>query len=161
MSSAPTPATPQDRPTPGVALKAVIPGQEQLLPPGVLALLVSLHRAIEPERQARLAARQARQAEFDAGALPDFRADTREIRDRFFDFLSGWLGGPQRFIEKHGHPRLRARHLPFSIGKNERDQWLHCMNLALDDTPMDAELRAYLKDAFAKTGDFLRNRGES
>lgn len=87
--------------------------------------------------------------------------DTREIRDRFFDFLSGWLGGPQRFIEKHGHPRLRARHLPFSIGKSERDQWLHCMNLALDDTPMDAELRAYLKDAFAKTGDFLRNRGES
>ena len=81
MSSAPTPATPQDRPTPGVALKAVIPGQEQLLPPGVLALLVSLHRAIEPERQARLAARQARQAEFDAGALPDFRADTREIRE--------------------------------------------------------------------------------
>ncbi len=60
MSSVSAPAPAQDRPTPGVSLKAVLPGQEQLLPPGALALLVSLHRAIEPERQARLAARQAR-----------------------------------------------------------------------------------------------------
>lgn len=81
MSSVSAPAPAQDRPTPGVSLKAVVPGQEQLLPPGALALLVSLHRAIEPERQARLAARRARQAEFDAGALPDFRDDTREVRE--------------------------------------------------------------------------------
>lgn len=81
MSSVSAPAPAQDRPTPGVSLKAVLPGQEQLLPPGALALLVSLHRAIEPERQARLAARRARQAEFDAGALPDFREDTREVRE--------------------------------------------------------------------------------
>ena len=81
MSSVSAPAPAQDRPTPGVSLKAVLPGQEQLLPPGALALLVSLHRAIEPERQARLAARRARQAEFDAGALPDFRDDTREVRE--------------------------------------------------------------------------------
>ena len=81
MSSVSAPAPAQDRPTPGVSLKAVLPGQEQLLPPGALALLVSLHRAIEPERQARLAARRARQAEFDAGSLPDFRDDTREVRE--------------------------------------------------------------------------------
>ena len=81
MSSVSATAPAQDRPTPGVSLKAVLAGQEQLLPPGALALLVSLHRAIEPERQARLAARRARQAEFDAGALPDFRDDTRELRE--------------------------------------------------------------------------------
>jgi malate synthase len=70
-----------DRPTPGIALTASLAGQDALLPPGVLALLVSLHRAIEPERQARLRARRERQAFFDGGGLPDFRADTRAIRD--------------------------------------------------------------------------------
>lgn len=69
------------RPTPGIALIANPVGQENLLPPAALALLVSLHRAIEPERQARLAARRERQAFFDAGGLPDFRDDTRAIRD--------------------------------------------------------------------------------
>lgn len=69
------------RPTPGIALIAGLAGQEDLLPPAALALLVSLHRAIEPERQARLAARRERQAFFDAGGLPDFRADTRAIRE--------------------------------------------------------------------------------
>jgi len=70
-----------DRPTPGIALTANVAGQDGLLPPGALALLVSLHRAIEPERQARLAARRSRQAFFDAGGLPDFREDTRGIRE--------------------------------------------------------------------------------
>ncbi|PZQ24060.1 MAG: malate synthase A [Stenotrophomonas acidaminiphila] len=70
-----------DRPTPGIALTARLADQDALLPPGALALLVSLHRAIEPERQARLRARRERQAVFDAGGLPDFRDDTRAIRD--------------------------------------------------------------------------------
>lgn len=87
-------------------------------------------------------------------------ADTAEIRERFFDFLSGWLGGPSRYIEKHGHPRLRARHRFFSIGESERDQWLLCMSKALAETPMDSALRAHLEQTFAKTGDFLRNRPE-
>ena len=88
-------------------------------------------------------------------------ADTTEIREKFFDFLSGWLCGPSRYIEKYGHPRLRARHRFFSIGESERDQWLLCMSKALAETPMDSTLRAYLEQAFAKTGDFLRNRPES
>lgn len=69
------------RPTPGVALTASAPGQAELLPPAALALLVSLHQAIEPQRQARLVARRERQAFFDAGGLPDFRQDTRAIRE--------------------------------------------------------------------------------
>ncbi|MET0551161.1 MAG: malate synthase A, partial [Xanthomonas sp.] len=78
FAAAPDPST---RSTPGIALTASLAGQDTLLPPPLLALLVSLHRAIEPERQARLAARRERQAFFDAGGLPDFRADTRALRD--------------------------------------------------------------------------------
>ncbi|WP_368563122.1 malate synthase A [Pseudoxanthomonas sp. UTMC 1351] len=69
------------RPTPGITLTTNLVGQDSLLPPAALALLVSLHRAIEPERQERLAKRRERQAYFDAGGLPDFREDTRNIRD--------------------------------------------------------------------------------
>ncbi|MBO9715765.1 MAG: malate synthase A [Pseudoxanthomonas sp.] len=65
----------------GLALTERVAGQEQLLPAPLLGLLVSLHRAIEPERRARLAARRERQAFFDAGGLPDFRADTRALRE--------------------------------------------------------------------------------
>ncbi|WP_254574393.1 malate synthase A [Stenotrophomonas acidaminiphila] len=73
------PSTPT-RPTPGITVAARLAGQAELLPAGVLALLVSLHRAVEPGRQARLAARRQRQAFFDQGGLPDFRTDTAHIR---------------------------------------------------------------------------------
>ncbi|MCW2003429.1 malate synthase [Xanthomonas arboricola] len=69
-----------DRATPGVSLTTQLAGQAELLPAAALALLVSLHRAIEPGRQQRLAQRRSRQAAFDAGQLPDFRTDTRAIR---------------------------------------------------------------------------------
>ena len=45
-------------------------------------------------------------------------------RDKLYWFLCGWLGGPNHFVDRFGHPRLRARHMPFSIGSVERDQWL-------------------------------------
>ena len=69
------------RSTPGITVTERLAGQQALLPAGALALLVSLHRAVEPERQARLAARRQRQAFFDGGGLPDFRADTAAIRE--------------------------------------------------------------------------------
>jgi len=72
---------PAPRPTPGISLTVRHHEQAALLPPAALALLVSLHRAIEPGRQARLAARRERQVFFDAGGLPDFRDDTRAIRE--------------------------------------------------------------------------------
>ena len=61
-----------------------------------------------------------------------------------YEFLSGWLGGPQLYVEKHGEPRLRARHQPFAIGDAERNQWLLCMRTALDDVVADGELRERL-----------------
>ena len=84
----------------------------------------------------------------------------RASREKLFMFLSGWLGGPNLYIEKHGHPMLRRRHLPFSIGKAERDQWMHCMHLALAEMPIDQVSREKLEKAFATTADHMRNRPE-
>ncbi|MGB0713051.1 MAG: group II truncated hemoglobin [Gammaproteobacteria bacterium] len=81
-------------------------------------------------------------------------------RRKLFMFLSGWLGGPNLYIEKYGHPRLRARHLPFSIGSQERDEWMLCMRRALDDMALEEAFRAQLEAAFASTADFMRNRNE-
>lgn len=87
-------------------------------------------------------------------------ADLKGSRDKLFMFLSGWFGGPDLFVEKHGHPRLRARHMPFSIGKAERDQWVACMVLAMEDVGIDPDLRQKLLQNFFNTADFMRNREE-
>lgn len=87
-------------------------------------------------------------------------ADLTESGNKLFDFLSGWLGGPQRFIEKHGHPMLRRRHLPYAIGREERDQWLLCMQLALEETVADVALRERLYQQLAELGDHMRNQEE-
>jgi len=76
-------------------------------------------------------------------------------------FLIGWSGGPQVYIEKYGHPRLRARHLPFKIGIKERDQWLYCMFKALDDSQIVQPHRDELKKSFAHIANFMRNQEES
>jgi len=85
-------------------------------------------------------------------------ADLQSANDKLFMFLSGWLGGPQLFVEAFGHPMLRRRHLPFAIGDVERDQWMLCMNQALDEVVEDAALRAALSEAFSKVADHMRNR---
>ncbi len=87
--------------------------------------------------------------------------DLRSSREKLFMFLSGWLGGPDRYIAAFGHPRLRARHLPFSIGSEERDQWMLCMRKALDDTPIDAAFREQLIMALNQTATFMINRSPS
>ena len=78
-------------------------------------------------------------------------------REKLFMFLSGRSGGPQLYIEKFGHPRLRMRHMPFSIGIVERDQWLWCMNKALDQSRIDPQVVELLKARFAEAADFMRN----
>ncbi len=84
--------------------------------------------------------------------------DLSGSRQKLFDFLTGWLGGPQLYVEKHGHPMLRRRHIPFPIGDSERDQWMHCMQLALDEVVEDAKLRTELYQAFVKVADHMRNQ---
>jgi hemoglobin len=83
--------------------------------------------------------------------------DLSQAKERLFMFLSGWLGGPQRYAERFGHPKLRQKHQPFPIGEAERDAWMLCMTRALEDQVADATLRQQLTQSFFKTADFLRN----
>ena len=95
----------------------------------------------------------------EAQKIRSFHAKSLDrSREKLFMFLSGSSGGPQLYIERFGHPRLRMRHMPFSIGTVERDQWLWCMNKALDESGLDPRVVAYLKSHFAETADFMRNR---
>ena len=84
--------------------------------------------------------------------------DLEESRQKLYEFLSGWLGGPQLYMQRRGHPRLRMRHGPFPIGEAERDQWLACMRDAMDAMGIDGELRAFLEQRFTHVADFMRNR---
>ena len=81
-----------------------------------------------------------------------------DARDKLHWFLSGWPGGPNLYIERFGHPRLRARHMPFRIGIKERDQWLACMDQAMGDVRVEAELRTRLQASFFQTADWMRNQ---
>lgn len=73
-------------------------------------------------------------------------------------YLAQWLGGPQTYSEERGHPRLRARHLPFAIGDVERDEWLLCMRGAMEQEVADAELREWILEKLAGVADHMRNR---
>ncbi len=82
-----------------------------------------------------------------------------QARQRTFWFLCGWLGGPQYYTEKFGHPRLRARHLHVPIGIQERDEWLACMDRAMGEVNVPEELRQRLRESFFQTADWMRNQG--
>ena len=84
--------------------------------------------------------------------------DLQNSEDKLFKFLSGWMGGPQLYIQEFGHPMLRRRHLPFAISVSERDQWLICMNQALQEVVTDEALRKDLSSAFAGVADHMRNQ---
>jgi hemoglobin len=84
--------------------------------------------------------------------------DLTDARQKLFEFLSGWMGGPDLYIQKHGHPRLRARHLPFKIGVSERDEWLLCMDQALGGAGIGREQHRQLLAGFSQVADFMRNQ---
>ena len=85
-------------------------------------------------------------------------ASLKQSREKLFMFLSRWSGGPSLYIEKYGHPRLRQQHMPFPIGKTERDQWLWCMDKALAESSFDAQLIEYLKGRFTEIANSMQNR---
>ncbi|HVZ45462.1 MAG TPA: group II truncated hemoglobin [Ramlibacter sp.] len=82
-----------------------------------------------------------------------------QARQKLFWFLCGWLGGPQHYTNRFGHPMLRARHLPFRIGIRERDQWLACMDQAMQETGVEETMRERLRESFFQTADWMRNVG--
>jgi hemoglobin len=103
---------------------------------------------------------------YDRMDLEEAFADIRKLhpasldgsRDKLYWYLSGWLGGPSLYIERFGHPRLRARHLPFPIAERERDQWLACMRMAMADVALEEGLVTALMDAMSGVADWMRNR---
>ena len=84
-------------------------------------------------------------------------SDLVSAREKLYWFLCGWMGGPQHYVERFGHPRLRARHMPFKIGILERDQWLACMNQAMGEVQVHEGLRTRLQASFFQTADWMRN----
>lgn len=85
-------------------------------------------------------------------------ADLKSSEDKLFKFLSGWMGGPQLYVQEHGEPMLRRRHLPFPIGDAERDQWLMCMKQALQEVVENDQLRNELLASLTKVAEHMRNR---
>jgi hemoglobin len=88
-------------------------------------------------------------------------ADLSGSRDKLTWFLTGWLGGPPDYESRFGHPRLRARHLPFAIDTAMRDQWLLCMAQALDEQQPAGALRDHVWQALTGLADHMRNHPDS
>jgi hemoglobin len=87
-------------------------------------------------------------------------ADLTSSREKLFMFLTGWTGGPQLYIERYGHPRLRQRHMPFKIGESERDQWMFCMIKAMQKLKLDEKLMQKLVEQLYGVADFMRNQAK-
>ena len=84
--------------------------------------------------------------------------DWEGSEQRLRDFLVYRFGGPSRYVEQRGNPRLRARHLPFTIGETERDRWIELMTGALVEVALPEEANMELKQFFASAADFMRNQ---
>ena len=87
-------------------------------------------------------------------------ADLSVSRDRLYWFMTGWLGGPQMFMERRGHPRLRARHLPFAIDQAAANAWMLCMRHAVAEVVTIPEAKEYLLDPLERLADHMRNQPE-
>jgi len=88
------------------------------------------------------------------------QTDLSSAEEKLFMFLCGWLGGPQLYVEKFGHPKLRARHLPFPIGSSEAEQWMLCMRQAMAEAITDEGLRASLDKSLNDLAYHMRNRND-
>ena len=86
--------------------------------------------------------------------------DLSGAEQKLFMYLCGWLGGPQLYVEKYGHPMLRARHLPFAIASAEAEQWMLCMRQAMAEVIEDTALRASLDKALDDLARHMRNRDD-
>jgi len=93
-----------------------------------------------------------------AGLRAMHAPDLAPMRERLFEFLSGWLGGPPLYFQGPVHRCVMSAHRPFAIGAKERDEWLACMGRALDEAGTPGELRPLLNTAFARMAEAFRNR---
>jgi hemoglobin len=84
--------------------------------------------------------------------------DLSNSREKLKFFLTGWMGGPDIYSPKYGHPMLRARHLPFKIGLKERNQWLGCMYRAMEECGIEGNISDQLEESLFNTADWMRNQ---
>ncbi|MCI0544831.1 MAG: group II truncated hemoglobin [Actinobacteria bacterium] len=93
---------------------------------------------------------------------PELRAmlpvSTKGSREKLYEYLTGWLGGPPLYVAKRGHPQLRRRHLPFPIGAPQAEEWLRCMGKALDQTGVEGPIRLFLEDKLGPLALHMVNR---
>ena len=87
-------------------------------------------------------------------------ASLKASREKLYLYLTTWAGGPPVYTDRYGHPRLRARHLPFRIGERERDEWLWCMDRSLNEHDMPGETREFLRERLHALADHMRNQAE-
>mgnify|MGYP005820906087 CR=1 FL=1 len=84
--------------------------------------------------------------------------DLAGAESRLRDFLVGRFGGPPRYVQERGHPRLRARHAPFAVDQRARDRWMQLMNRALDEAQLPEDVTTLLRGFFEATATFMMNR---
>ena len=89
---------------------------------------------------------------------PIFPEDLTETKERQFKFLSQFLGGPDLYSREHGHPMLRARHMPFPITPERAEAWLSCMNQAMDKTGIQGKIREYVFNRLVQTAYHMVNQ---
>lgn len=87
--------------------------------------------------------------------------DLTLIREKLYEFFSGWLGGPQLFAAKYGHPQLRARHMPFAVHRQVRDEWVACFAQAMSELEMDPKWAEPLLVQIYAMADWMRNQNEA
>lgn len=116
--------------------------------PGLRRLVTRFYEVMDTEPKA-------------AGIRAMHQPDLADAREKLFMFLSGWMGGPQLYVEKYGHPMLRGRHLSFPIDESARDQWVYCMVRAMHDVGLEEEVMKRLGNALWGVADFMRNQPEA
>lgn len=118
-----------------------------------------IYPAIGEDGFARLIAAFYRRVPADDILGPMYPADDLPgAEERLRDFLVGRFGGPMRYVEQRGHPRLRMRHAPFAIDERARDRWIQLMMAAMEEAALPAEVNQILEPFFRQTADFMRNR---
>lgn len=118
-----------------------------------------IYGAIGEEGFERLVTAFYRQVPADEILGPMYPAhDLAGAAERLRDFLVGRFGGPSRYIERRGHPRLRMRHMPFAVGGAARDRWMQLMGRALDEADIPADAATKLRVFFDGVSTMLINR---
>jgi len=121
---------------------------------------MALYPVIGEEGFARLVAAFYRQVPNDDILGPMYPAeDLHGAEERLRDFLIGRFGGPQRYIEQRGHPRLRMRHGPFHIDQAARDRWMKLMDNAFAEAALPAEAEQHLREFLSQVATFMIHQG--